>query len=54
METERIKGKKCTDYAKVLVKLADAKIESIEKTSEYYEQETLYQDETQQIRRIDF
>ncbi len=54
METEGIKGKKCTDYAKVLVKLADAKIESIEKTSEYYEQETLYQDETQQIRRIDF
>lgn len=54
METEGIKGKKCTDYAKVLAKLADAKIESIEKTSEYYEQETLYQDETQQIRRIDF
>ena len=54
METEGIKGKKCTDYAKVLAKLADAKIENIEKTSEYYEQETLYQEETQQIRRIDF
>lgn len=31
METEGIKGKRCMDYAKVLAKLADAKISSIEK-----------------------
>jgi len=54
METEGIKGKRCADYAKVLTELSDAKIEHIEKTSEYYEQETLYQEETQQIRHIDF
>ena len=38
METEGIKGKRCMDYAKVLAKLADAKISSIEKTDEYYEE----------------
>ena len=37
METEGIKGKKCMDYAKVLEKLADAKIHSVEKTEEYYQ-----------------
>ena len=31
METEGIKGKKCMDYAKVLEKLADAKIHAVEK-----------------------
>lgn len=41
METEGIKGKKCTDYAKILARLADAKIHEIEKTEEYYEAETL-------------
>lgn len=41
METEGIKGTKCTDYAKVLARLADAKISNIEKTEEYYQQETV-------------
>lgn len=41
MDTEGIKGKRCMDYAKVLEKLADAKISSIEKTEEYYEPEVL-------------
>ena len=50
METEGIKGKRCADYAKVLERLADAKIESIERTSEYYEEETLYLDEYQHLR----
>lgn len=49
METEGIKGKRCTDYAKVLTKLADAKIYSIDKTEEYYQQEVLELDETQHL-----
>ena len=49
METEGIKGKKCTDYAKVLARLADAKIESIEKTEEYYQSETIQQNQNQNL-----
>ena len=49
METEGIKGKRCTDYAKVLAKLADAKIYSIDKTEEYYQQGVLELDETQHL-----
>lgn len=49
METEGIKGKRCTDYAKVLAKLADAKISSMEKTEEYYQEEILNLDETQRL-----
>ena len=40
METHGIKGKRCLKYAELLEKLADAKIEKQEFTSEYYEQET--------------
>lgn len=50
METEGIKGKRCMDYAKILAKLADAKISSIEKTDEYYQQEILRLDETQHLQ----
>lgn len=50
METEGIKGKRCMDYAKVLAKLVDAKISSIEKTDEYYQQEILRLDETQHLK----
>lgn len=50
METEGIKGKRCIDYAKVLAKLADAKISSIEKTDEYYQTEVLRLDETQHLQ----
>lgn len=50
METEGIKGKRCMDYAKVLAKLADAKISSIEKTDEYYQTEVLRLDETQHLQ----
>lgn len=49
METEGVKGKKCMDYAKVLQRLADAKISNIEKTDEYYQQEILELDETQRL-----
>lgn len=50
METEGVKGKRCMDYAKVLQRLADAKISSIEKTDEYYQQEILRLDETQHLK----
>ena len=50
METEGIKGKRCMDYAKVLAKLADAKISSIEKTDEYFQTEVLRLDETQHLQ----
>ncbi len=51
METEGIKGAKCTDYAKVLERLADAKIEKMEKTREYYESDEMLQlDEIQNLR----
>lgn len=49
METEGVKGKKCMDYAKVLEKLADAKIYNLEKTEEYYQSEVLELDETQRL-----
>lgn len=49
METEGIKGEKCTDYAKVLARLADAKISSVEKTEEYYQSETIELNENQEL-----
>ena len=49
METEGIKGKKCTDYAKVLERLADAKIYNLEHTEEYYQPEILENNETQHL-----
>ncbi len=48
METEGIKGKKCMDYAKVLERLADARVYQMEKTEEFYQQEILELDETHQ------
>ena len=50
METEGIKGKKCADYAKVLAKLADAKIYQLDKTEEYYQQEVIELDGTQHLK----
>lgn len=50
MDTEGIKGKKCVDYAKVLERLADAKIARLEKTEEYYQSEILELDETQRLK----
>ncbi|MBE7712270.1 MAG: DUF2997 domain-containing protein [Cyanobacteria bacterium SIG26] len=50
MDTEGIKGRKCLDYAKVLERLADAKIHSIERTEEYYQSEILELDEQQHLK----
>ena len=49
METEGIKGKRCTDYAKVLARLADAKINKVETTEEYYQTETVELNENQEL-----
>lgn len=48
MDTEGIKGKRCADYAKVLARLADAKINTVETTEEYYEAETLELNQNQE------
>lgn len=50
MDTEGIKGKKCMDYAKVLEKLADAKVYNLERTEEFYQSEILQLDETQRLK----
>lgn len=50
METKGIKGKKCTDYAKVLERIADAKIYKQAKTEEYYQEEILELDEMQHLK----
>lgn len=49
METRGIKGKKCLDYAKVLEQLADAKTEKLTKTDDYYQDEYLELDESQNL-----
>lgn len=50
METKGIKGKKCMDYAKVLERIADAKIYKQAKTEEYYQEEILELDEMQHLK----
>lgn len=54
METEDIKGEKCMDYARVLEKLADAKIYNLQKTEEYYQKEILELEEVQEIKNIEY
>jgi len=54
METEGIKGEKCTDYAKVLQRLTDAKIYSLKKTEEYYQKEILELEETQELKNTEY
>lgn len=46
METEGIKGQKCKDYAKVLQRLADCKIDKVQTTEEFYQKETTDLNET--------
>ena len=54
METIGIKGAKCLDYVELLQKLADVKIIKQDLTNEYYEQETAYHDEFQNIEENNF
>lgn len=54
METEGIKGEKCTDYAKVLQRLTDAKIYNLQKTEEYYQKEILETEEVQELKNTDY
>ena len=54
METEGIKGEKCMDYAKVLERLADAKIYHLEKTDEYYQKEILELEETEELKNTEY
>lgn len=49
-ETNGIKGKKCTDYKKVISNLTGAKIIEEQYTSEYYNQAG--NNELEEIRRI--
>ncbi len=48
-ETVDIKGKKCMDYADILSKLVDVKIQDIAKTQEYYQDEYLELDDSQNL-----
>lgn len=50
-ETNGIKGKKCSDYKKIISNLTNAKIIEEEYTSEYYE--VVENEELEVIRRID-
>ena len=49
METIGVKGKKCMEYAKLMEEIANAKIKEQNFTDEYYEQEEVYDDGSQNI-----
>ncbi len=54
-EVEGIKGKKCTDYIKIIEELLEAETVDSDYTSEYYETEllNLENESKEEIRRID-
>lgn len=54
-EVEGIKGKKCTDYIKIIEELLEAETVDSDYTPEYYESEilNLETESTEKIRRID-
>lgn len=49
VETKDIKGKKCLEYANILTQLADLKVDKMEMTQEYYENDYLKLDESQNL-----
>jgi len=52
METHGVKGKKCDDYVELFKKLVNARIVDKQYTKEYYETDTLIQeDNVEEIRR---
>lgn len=54
-EVEGVKGKKCTDYIKIIEELLEAETVDSDYTPEYYESEilNLETESTEKIRRID-
>ena len=54
METHGVKGKKCDDYVELFKKLVDANIIDIKHTNEYYETETVLEDENRAEIRTDY
>ena len=52
METHGVQGKKCDDYVELFKKLVNARIVDKQYTKEYYETDTLIQeDNVEEIRR---
>lgn len=49
METVGVKGKKCMEYAKLMEELANAKIKDQKYTDEYYQEEQLFNDGSQNL-----
>ena len=49
VETKDIKGKKCLEYVNILSKLADIKVDKLEMTQEYYEEDYLKLDESHNL-----
>lgn len=49
METIGVKGKKCMEYAKFMEEIANAKIKSQKLTDEYYQNEEIIQDNSQNL-----
>ena len=49
METIGVKGKKCVEYAKLMEEIANAKIKKQNYTDEYYQEEELYNNNSQNL-----
>lgn len=49
METIGVKGKKCMEYAKFMEEIANAKIKSSKVTDEYFQNDELIQDNSQNL-----
>ena len=49
METIGVKGKKCMEYAKFMEEIANAKIKNQKFTDEYYQEEEIIQDNSQNL-----
>lgn len=48
-ESVGVKGKKCMEYANILAKLVDVRITDIQKTEEYYQNEYLELNDSQNL-----
>ena len=49
METIGVKGKKCMEYAKFMEEIANARVKSQNLTDEYYQEEEIYNDGSQNL-----